>query len=210
MTLRAAPNEPFVHPTAIIDAGATVGEGAHVWHHCHVMSGARIGRGVMLGQGCFVGKGVVIGDRSRVQNGVSVYEGVELESDVFVGPNAVFTNVLRPRAFLKQPFERTLVRRGATIGANATILPGVEIGEYAFIGASALVRHDVSAHALAVGVPARRIGWVGRSGEKLSFDGDVGLCSATGERYRVNGAGELVALAPRAEAERSDSSSAKK
>jgi UDP-2-acetamido-3-amino-2,3-dideoxy-glucuronate N-acetyltransferase len=195
MTLRA-PNEAFVHPTAVIDAGAILGEDAHVWHHCHVMSGARVGRGVMLGQGCFVGKGVVIGDRSRVQNGVSVYEGVELESDVFVGPNAVFTNVLRPRAFSKQEFERTLVRRGATIGANATILPGIEIGEYAFVGAATLVRENVPAFALVVGVPGRRIGWVGRQGVRLRFEGDVALCPATGERYHLNGEGELVADEP--------------
>ena len=187
MTLRATPDEPFVHPTAIVDAGAVIGKNTQIWHHCHVMSGARIGRGVMLGQGCFVGGGVVIGDGTRIQNGVSVFEGVELEADVFVGPNAVFTNVLRPRAFLKQEFARTLVRRGATIGANATILPGLEIGEFAFIGAATLVRENVPAHALVVGVPGRRIGWVSVHGEKLRFDGDIGVCPVTGERYRSNG-----------------------
>jgi UDP-2-acetamido-3-amino-2,3-dideoxy-glucuronate N-acetyltransferase len=185
MTLRASPDEPFVHPTAIVDPGAVIGKNAAIWHDCHVMSGARIGCYVMLGGGCFIGKGVVIGDGTRVQNGVSVFEGVELESDVFVGPNAVFTNVLRPRAFLKQPFERTLVRRGATIGANATILPGLEIGEFAFVGAATLVRENVPAHALVVGVPGRRIGWVGTRGEKLRFDGDVAVCPVTGERYRL-------------------------
>jgi UDP-2-acetamido-3-amino-2,3-dideoxy-glucuronate N-acetyltransferase len=189
VTLRADPTEPWIHPSATIDAGAVVGDEARIWHHAHVMSGARVGRGVMLGQGCFVGKNVVIGERSRIQNHVSVFEGVELESDVFVGPSAVFTNVLRPRAFLKQDYSRTLVRRGATIGANATILPGVEIGEYAFVGAAALVRDDVPAHALVVGVPARRVGWVGKHGEKLLFEGDVGTCPATGERYRLTATG---------------------
>ena len=194
MTLRADPTEPWIHPTATIDAGAVIGDEARIWHHAHVMSGARLGRGVMLGQGCFVGRGVTIGDGTRVQNHVSVFEGVELESDVFVGPNAVFTNVLRPRAFLKQEFRRTLVRRGATIGANATILPGVEIGEFAFVGAAALVRDNVPAHALVVGVPARTAGWVGRQGEKLVFDGNVGTCPATGERYRLTAEG--LALVP--------------
>ncbi len=194
MTLRAAPDEPFVHPTAIVDAGAVVGKSSEIWHHTHVMSGARIGRGVMLGQGCFVGRSVVIGDGTRIQNGVSVFEGVELEHEVFVGPNAVFTNVLRPRAFLKQTFARTLVRRGATIGANATILPGLEIGEFAFIGAATLVRENVPSFALVVGVPGRRIGWVGAHGERLRFDGDIGVCPVTGERYRLNGPDELVRL----------------
>ena len=186
MTLRAKPTAPYVHPTALIDPGAIVGDEARIWHHCHVMSDASIGRGVMLGHGCFVGRNVTIGDRSRIQNHVSVFEGVEIESDVFVGPNAVFTNVLRPRAFLKQEFERTLVRRGATIGAHATILPGVEIGEFAFIGAAALVRENVRAHALVVGVPARQVGWVGTQGEKLRFQDDVGVCPVTGERYRLH------------------------
>ncbi|HVR18573.1 MAG TPA: acyltransferase [Polyangiaceae bacterium] len=187
MTVRANanPDAPFVHPTATIDADVVIGDEACVWHHCHVMSGARLGRGVMLGQGCYVGRGVTIGDRTRIQNHVSVFEGVELESDVFVGPSAVFTNVLRPRAFLKQEFLKTRVRRGATIGANATILPGIEVGEYAFVGAASLVRKDVPRHALVVGVPARRIGWVGTHGERLRFDGNLGVCPLTGERYRL-------------------------
>jgi len=185
MTVQAASSAAWIHPTAIVDHGAILGDGAHVWHHCHVMADARIGRGVMLGQGCFVGKGVSIGDGSRIQNHVSVFEGVELESDVFVGPSATFTNVLRPRAFLKQEFSRTVVRRGATIGANATILPGVEIGAYAFVGAATLVRENVPAHALVVGVPGRQIGWVGTRGERLRFEGEIGVCPATGERYRL-------------------------
>jgi UDP-2-acetamido-3-amino-2,3-dideoxy-glucuronate N-acetyltransferase len=185
MTLHAAPTTAWIHPTAIIDAGATIGDEARIWHHCHVLTGARIGRGVMLGQGCFVGKGVTIGERSRIQNHVSVFEGVEIECDVFVGPSAVFTNVLRPRAFLKQEFQRTLVRRGATIGANATILPGLTIGEYAFVGAATLVREDVPSYALVVGVPGRHAGWVGEHGEKLRFEGDTGVCPVTGENFQL-------------------------
>ena len=196
MTARLAPAAPWIHPTASIDPGASVGDEARIWHHVHVMEGARIGRGVMLGQGCFVGRGVAIGDRSRIQNHVSVFEGVELESDVFVGPGAVFTNVLRPRAFLKQEFARTLVRRGATIGAHATILPGVVIGQYAFVGAAALVREDVAPHALVVGVPGHAIGWVGTHGEKLHVEGDLGICPVTGERYRMTPAGPMREESP--------------
>jgi UDP-2-acetamido-3-amino-2,3-dideoxy-glucuronate N-acetyltransferase len=185
MTIRVASTTAWIHPTATIDPGAIIGDETRVWHHCHVMADARIGRGVMLGQGCFVGKGVTIGDGSRIQNHVSVFEGVELEADVFVGPSVTFTNVLRPRAFLKQEFVRTLVRRGATIGANATVLPGLEIGEYAFVGAATLVREHVAPHALVVGVPGRQIGWVGMRGERLRFDGEIGVCPVSGERYQL-------------------------
>lgn len=185
MSVRAVATPARIHPTAIIDSGAVIGDEATIWHHTHVMAGARIGRGVMLGQGCFVGNGVVIGDGSRIQNHVSVFEGVELEAEVFVGPSATFTNVLRPRAFLKQEFSKTVVRRGATIGANATILPGVEIGAYAFVGAATLVRANVPTYALVVGVPGRQIGWVGARGERLRFEGDIGVCPVSGERYRL-------------------------
>ena len=185
MTVRATSTAAWIHPSAIIDAGASIGDGARIWHHCHVMGGARIGQNVMLGQGCFVGSDVTIGDGSRIQNHVSVFEGVELEADVFVGPSATFTNVLRPRAFLKQEFSRTVVRRGATIGANATVLPGLEIGAFAFVGAATLVRENVAPHALVVGVPGRQIGWVGTRGERLGFDGEVGVCPVSGERYRL-------------------------
>jgi UDP-2-acetamido-3-amino-2,3-dideoxy-glucuronate N-acetyltransferase len=182
-----------VHATAVVDPGAHLESGARIWHFCHVMSGARIGKDAMLGQGCFVAAGVSIGDRSRLQNHVSVFEGVEIDEDVFIGPSVVFTNVERPRAFLKQEYGRTLVRRGATIGANATILPGVEIGEYAFVGAGALVRENVPKHALVVGVPARQIGWVGRHGERLIFEGDLGVCPVTGERFRLGPEGLVSA-----------------
>jgi UDP-2-acetamido-3-amino-2,3-dideoxy-glucuronate N-acetyltransferase len=181
MTPDGSPSEPWVHPTATIDAGATIGEGAHIWHHVHVMAGARIGRGVMLGHGCFIGRGVTIGDRTRIQNHVSVFEGVELDEDVFIGPGVVFTNVLRPRAFLKQNYERTFVRRGATIGAHATILPGIEIGEYAFVGAATLVRKNVPAHALVVGNPGEIIGWVDVRGERVRVAGETADAKPSGE-----------------------------
>jgi UDP-2-acetamido-3-amino-2,3-dideoxy-glucuronate N-acetyltransferase len=189
MTVRASESDPFVHPTAVVDPGAHLESGARIWHFCHVMSGARIGKDAMLGQGCFVASGVSIGARSRIQNHVSVFEGVEIDDDVFIGPSVVFTNVEKPRAFLKQEYGRTLVRHGATIGANATILPGIEIGEYAFVGAGALVRENVPSYALVVGVPARQIGWVGKCAEKLVFEDGVGVCPVTGDRFRLEPGG---------------------
>jgi UDP-2-acetamido-3-amino-2,3-dideoxy-glucuronate N-acetyltransferase len=179
-----------VHPTSIIDPNCALGHGTKIWHFCHVMSGARIGADCSFGQNCFVGRNVSIGDRVRVQNNVSIYEGVEIEDDVFLGPSMVFTNVLNPRASVshRHEYRRTLVRRGATIGANATILPGVTLGEYCFVGAGAVVRRDVPAYALVVGVPARPIGWVSRHGERLTFDAaGLAACPATGERYRRAG-----------------------
>ncbi len=183
--------EPFVHPTAVIESEVSLGSGARVWHFCHVMAGVRIGAGSLLGQGCFVGKNVQIGARVRIQNHVSVFEGVELEDEVFVGPSVTFTNVKNPRAHVSKraDFKRTLVRRGATIGANATILPGVTLGEYAFVGAGALVSHDVAPHALVLGVPARPAGFVSRHGEHLTFEGGLATCPATGERYELSAAG---------------------
>jgi len=191
-----------VHPTAIVDRGARVGRGVRIWHFCHVMAGATIGADAMLGQGCFVGRGVAIGDRTRIQNNVSVFEGVRIEDDVFVGPSVVFTNVKAPRAFLRAGrsarasgaesapvFATTVVRRGVTIGANATILPGVELGEWCFVGAGALVARDVPAFALVVGVPARRVGWVGAGGTKLRFVRGLARCPVTGERYRLTRSG---------------------
>ncbi len=179
----------WVHPTAVVDEGARLGVGVRVWHFCHVMAGAELGARVVLGQNCFVAGTVRVGDGCRIQNNVSLYDGVALEADVFCGPSAVFTNVLRPRAFVerKDEFQPTIVRRGATIGANATIVCGVELGAYCMIGAGAVVRRDVAAHALVVGAPARRIGWVSRSGERLDFD-DAGAarCPRTGEAYRLD------------------------
>jgi UDP-2-acetamido-3-amino-2,3-dideoxy-glucuronate N-acetyltransferase len=188
----------LIHESAVLDEGAMVGRGTRIWHFCHVMSGARIGRDSMLGQGCFVGRDVSIGDRVRIQNNVSVFEGVSIEDEVFVGPSVVFTNVNRPRAFVKRShYERTVVRRGASIGANATILPGVTLGQHCLIGAGAVVRHDVPDFALVAGVPARRRGWVSRQGEPLEFARGVAYCPLGGERYHlVKNAVSIVAPMP--------------
>lgn len=181
---------PEVHPTATIDADVTLGEGTRVWHHCHVMSGATLGRRCMLGHAVFVGRNVTLGDGCRIQNHVSLFEGVTLEEDVFVGPSAVFTNVKNPRASVsrKHEFRPTRVRRGATIGANATILPGIELGRWCFVAAGAVVTRSVPDYALVVGAPARIAGWMSRAGERLDFAQDgVARCPATGELYRLEG-----------------------
>jgi UDP-2-acetamido-3-amino-2,3-dideoxy-glucuronate N-acetyltransferase len=175
------------HPTAVVDPGARVGAGSRIWHFCHVMSGARIGADCVLGQNVFVGRDVRIGGGSKIQNNVSVYEGVTIGKRCFVGPSAVFTNVLTPRAEVerKDAFLPTDVGDGATIGANATILCGVTIGRYAVVGAGAVVTHDVPAHRLVHGTPARAQGWACRCGAVL----DAGLaCLECGRRYRARGA----------------------
>jgi UDP-2-acetamido-3-amino-2,3-dideoxy-glucuronate N-acetyltransferase len=182
----------WFHETAVIDPGAQIGDGSKVWHFSHVCAGARIGEACSLGQGVYVGNDVTIGARVRVQNNVSVYDAVTLEDEVFCGPSVVFTNVMNPRAAVsrKHDYRRTLVREGATLGANCTIVCGVTIGRHAFIGAGAVVRHDVPDHALVVGVPARQIGWVSHHGERLelpvSGEGKA-ACPATGECYQLNG-----------------------
>lgn len=178
----------FIHPSAVVDADAEIGAGTRIWHFCHVMSGAKLGEDCMLGQNCFVAQGVRLGRAVRVQNNVSLYEGVELEDEVFCGPSVVFTNVTRPRAFVsrKGEYHRTLVRRGATLGANCTVLPGVTIGQFAFVGAGAVVTRDVAPYSLVVGTPARPVGWVSRSGERLEFDATGhASCPRTGEEYRL-------------------------
>jgi len=183
---------PIVHPSAIIAADAEIGAGSKIWQFCHVMAKARLGARCVLGQNVMVGPGVVIGDGCKLQNNVSIYTGVTLEDEVFCGPSCVFTNVLTPRAFIerKSEFLPTLVRRGATIGANATIICGVTIGCYAMVGAGAVVTRDVKDFALVIGNPARHKGWVSRTGEVLGPDL---LCPRTGERYRETDHG-LVAL----------------
>ena len=173
----------FTHPSAVIDDGAILGEGCKVWHFCHVSAGSHIGENAILGQNVMVGPDVVIGKGCKIQNNVSIYKGVTLEDDVFCGPSCVFTNVLTPRAFVerKSEFLPTLVKKGATIGANAVIICGVTIGEYAMVGAGAVVTKDVSANALVVGNPARRKGWVSRSGEVLGSDL---VCPRSGAQYQ--------------------------
>jgi len=176
------------HSSAIVDAGAVIGEGSRIWHFVHVCAGARIGKGVSLGQNVFVGNKVVIGDNCKVQNNVSVYDNVVLEEGVFCGPSMVFTNVYNPRSLIerKSEYRSTIVRRGATLGANCTIVCGVEIGEFAFVGAGAVINKDVPAYALMVGVPARQIGWMSQYGEQLDLpligEGVVS-CPYTQERY---------------------------
>jgi UDP-2-acetamido-3-amino-2,3-dideoxy-glucuronate N-acetyltransferase len=180
-----------VHPTATIDEGVVIGADTKVWHHAHVLSGSTIGAGCVLGKNVMVGPGVAIGDGCRIQNNVSVYEGVTLEDDVFCGPSMVFTNVRNPRAGVdrRREFEATLVKRGATIGANATVLCGTTLGDYCMVGAGAVVLEDVPAHALVVGNPARQIGWVSRSGDRL---GEDLVCPRTGETYRQTGSGLTI------------------
>lgn len=189
----------YQHETAVVDEGASIGEGSRLWHFVHVCAGAEIGRDVTLGQNVFVAGGARIGDGCRIQNNVSIYDGVVLEERVFAGPSAVFTNVVNPRAGIerKHEFRPTLVRAGASLGANCTILCGVTIGRYAFVAAGAVVTRDVRPFALAVGAPARQAGWMSRHGERLDLpvegDGEA-ACPATGEIYRLR-SGELECLA---------------
>lgn len=183
----------FIHPSAIVDAGAQIGQGSRVWHFVHVCSGAVIGAGVSLGQNVFVGNRVVVGDHCKIQNNVSVYDNITLEEGVFCGPSMVFTNVYNPRALIerKNEYRNTLVKKGATLGANCTVVCGVTIGEYAFIGAGSVVNKDVKPYALMVGVPARHIGWMSEYGERLDLPltgSGESVCPGSGKRYvLVNG-----------------------
>lgn len=174
--------DPFIHSTAVVDQGAIIGAGSKIWHFVHILPNTRIGKNCVLGQNVMAGPNVIIGDGCKLQNNVAVYAGVTLEDDVFCGPSCVFTNVLTPRAFVerKAEFAPTLVKRGATIGANATIVCGHTIGAYAMIGAGAVVTKDIPDYALVVGNPAKRIGWVSRSGDRL---GEDLRCPRTGEQY---------------------------
>jgi UDP-2-acetamido-3-amino-2,3-dideoxy-glucuronate N-acetyltransferase len=181
-------SDVFVHESSYVDAGAQVGKGTRIWHFCHVMPGAVIGERCSFGQNVVVMNGVRVGNNVKVQNNVSIYEGVELEDDVFCGPSMVFTNVTNPRSHVsrKDQYRRTLVRRGSSIGANATIICGVTLGEYSFVGAGAVVAKDVPDYALVVGVPATRVGWMCQCGERLP-DSGTGTCAACGTVYERSG-----------------------
>lgn len=187
-------DECFVHASAVIDPGASIGAGSRIWHFSHILQDSIVGRNCVIGQNVMIGPRVQIGDGCKIQNNVSVYEGVVLEENVFCGPSAVFTNVLVPRAFIdrKSEFLPTRVKTGASIGANATIVCGVTIGSYAMVAAGAVVTRDVAPHALVTGCPARFHGWVARSGERLD---ERLVCPRTGERYRLVD-GELVVAEP--------------
>jgi UDP-2-acetamido-3-amino-2,3-dideoxy-glucuronate N-acetyltransferase len=181
-----------IHPSAIVDQGAQIGDGSRIWHFAHVCGGAKIGRNVSLGQNAFVGNKVVIGDNCKIQNNVSVYDNVTLEEGVFCGPSMVFTNVYNPRALIerKSEYRDTLVCKGATLGANCTIVCGVSIGKFALIAAGAVINKDVLAYALMAGVPARQIGWISEFGEQipLPLEGEGRyICPHTGQCYQLNG-----------------------
>lgn len=188
-----------IHESAIVDEGAQIGDGTRVWHWVHVSGGARIGRDCSLGQNVFIANRVVIGDNVKIQNNVSVYDEVTLENDVFCGPSMVFTNVCNPRSAFsrKDAYRKTVVKRGASLGANCTIICGITIGEHAFIGAGAVVNRDVPAFALVLGVPARQVGWISRYGERLKLplrgEGEA-TCARTGDRYSLKG--DAVTLTP--------------
>ncbi len=203
--MRKLPGGGSVHESSYVDEGATVGAGSRIWHFCHVMSGAVIGERCSLGQNVSVAPRVRLGSNVKVQNNVSIYEGVECEDDVFLGPSMVFTNVVNPRSHVsrKHEYQRTLVRRGASIGANATIVCGHTLGEYSFVAAGAVVTRDVPDFALVAGVPARVIGWMCQCGERLELgasvsEGEEAVCGACGARYIGLGGGVVPRAAARA------------
>ncbi|UCD84843.1 MAG: Gfo/Idh/MocA family oxidoreductase [Deltaproteobacteria bacterium] len=183
----AKDNNYFVHESSYVDDNVEIGEGTRIWHFSHILKGSRIGKNCIIGQNVTIGQDVIIGDRCKIQNNVSVYKGVRVEDEVFVGPSAVFTNVYNPRAFIerKHEFKNTLVRRGATIGANATLVCGVTIGKYAVIGAGAVVKTDVPDYAVVAGVPAKQTGWACRCGTTLRFQGDYVECTYCGGEYKL-------------------------
>jgi UDP-2-acetamido-3-amino-2,3-dideoxy-glucuronate N-acetyltransferase len=183
-------NDFYVHPSSAVDSGARIGHGTKIWHFCHIMPGAVIGDHCNLGQNVFVDNNVEIGRGVKIQNNVSLYNGVRVEDDVFLGPSMVFTNVTNPRSFVerKHEFKPTFLRKGCTVGANATIVCGVDIGAYALIGAGAVIIRNVPAYAMMAGNPGRRIGWISETGEKLLFDADGKTwCAAEQKEYRLDG-----------------------
>lgn len=177
----------YTHPTAVIDEGATIGEGTKIWHFCHIMPSASIGKSCIIGQNVYIGSRVKVGDRVKIQNNVSLFEGVEIENEVFIGPSVVFTNVLNPRAFIdrKKEFKPTLVERGVSIGANATILCGLKIGCYALIGAGSVVTKDVRPYEIVVGNPARHHGWISQLGNKMFEDHSNEFIDLDGTKYEL-------------------------
>jgi UDP-2-acetamido-3-amino-2,3-dideoxy-glucuronate N-acetyltransferase len=181
--------KPSIHSTAVVDEPCEIGCGTRIWHFCHVCAGAKIGTSCSLGQNTMVGGGAVIGDNVKIQNNVSIYDGVTIEDDVFLGPSCVLTNITNPRSQIirKDLYEKTLIRRGSTIGANATIVSGITIGRYAFIGAGAVIRSDVPDYALMLGVPARHHGWMSRHGHVLYFDeSSIATCPESKLRYELS------------------------
>ena len=181
----------FIHPTSVVDPGAVIGEGTRIWHFCHVSGSSVIGEKCVLGQNVFVADGVTLGNNVKVQNNVSVYDGVILEDDVFCGPSMVFTNVFNPRSFISRMSEvrKTLVKRGATLGANATIVCGCAIGQYAFVGAGSVVTNDLPDYSLAYGNPAKAKGWVCQCAEPITFRSGRAVCTACGKKYRKTRSG---------------------
>ena len=190
MNINGVHQDVFIHSSAYVDEGCNIGEGTKIWHFSHVMAGAIIGKQCILGQNVFIGKGVIIGDNVKIQNNVSVFEGVVLDDDVFLGPGCTFTNVINPRSFVdrKNEYRETRVLRGASIGANATIICGHVIGMYALVGAGSVVTKDVPDYALVTGNPAKPNGWVSKNGLKLNFDENgQAICTSTGEKYSLIG-----------------------
>jgi UDP-2-acetamido-3-amino-2,3-dideoxy-glucuronate N-acetyltransferase len=186
----------IAHPTAIIDEGARIGNNTKIWHFSHIMSGAIVGENCIIGQNVFIANGVVVGNGVKIQNNVSLYTGVIVEDDVFLGPSMVFTNVMNPRSFIerKSEYRQTIIRNGATIGANATIICGNEIGQYAFAGAGAVITKNVKPFALVFGNPAKQMGWVSRNGHKLNFNNEnKAVCPESGQTYLLeNGIVSLI------------------
>ena len=177
----------FSHETAIIDKGCIIGDGSKIWHFSHLMEGAKIGENCNVGQNVFIANDVVLGNNVKVQNNVSIYSGVQCEDDVFLGPSMVFTNVKNPRSAIvrKDEFQKTIIRKGVTIGANATIVCGTSIGKFAFVAAGAVITKNVVDYALMKGVPAKQDGWISEFGEKLEFENDIATCKATKDQYKL-------------------------
>ena len=180
-------NTYFSHQTAIIDSGCQIGNGTKIWHFSHLMEGAKVGENCNIGQNVFIANDVLLGSNVKVQNNVSLYSGVQCEDDVFLGPSMVFTNVKNPRSAIlrKDKFQKTLIRKGATIGANATIICGVTIGRFAFVAAGAVITKDVEDYALMKGVPAKQSGWLSEFGEKLMFENGIAICKTTNQKYTL-------------------------